>query len=349
MSVNDLMIHVAAADFNVGLIAKAGEAALFGALRKGGTQHFSNASGGVFRTHVMGVWHFVLMDSSLRNGIRFKTRQWHVPRFEMAQALWQQHQFFKSRQYASPSLATWMPIPTLVHGRQKLSFVIDGCEELPLNESFVKTMKKDLSLLGLARDWVKEGSSGYHIPLEKTAAGHPLESSSRRLLEAIAFEKLTVPRMSAENFGVYSAQCTYQDFDLPVGFPPSVVREILSLEIEYNLVSPNDEMCRLIDEVQRTLFAKSVWKFGVPVDLEAAVPVVADGIAKLTRVQRTQVVLMNGMHGAGLFLPLAAALGLCTFEQYAEWMCQGMAPDSPEEQQRRTESAYINLFGVLSD
>jgi hypothetical protein len=31
------------------------------------------------------------------------------------------------------------------------------------------------------------------------------------LLEAIAFEKLTRPRMSAANFGIYSAFCTYRE------------------------------------------------------------------------------------------------------------------------------------------
>jgi len=47
-------------------------------------------------------------------------------------------------------------------------------------------------------------------------------------------------------------------------------------------------------------------------------------------------------------MPLAMILGFCTDDQYAEYMCQGLAPDSPEEQERRIEIAYIRFFGELS-
>jgi hypothetical protein len=71
-------------------------------------------------------------------------------------------------------------------------------------------------------------------------------------------------------------------------------------------------------------------------------------MASLTRTQRVQFILMNGMHSAGLFLPLATLLGLCDFDEYAHRMCQAWQPDSPEEQDRRKETAYIRLYGELA-
>ncbi len=70
-------------------------------------------------------------------------------------------------------------------------------------------------------------------------------------------------------------------------------------------------------------------------------------MSRLTRSQRVQFVLMNGMHGAGLFLSLATLLGLCDFEGYASQVCRQWQPDSPEEQERRMETAYIRLYGEL--
>ena len=57
---------------------------------------------------------------------------------------------------------------------------------------------------------------------------------------------------------------------------------------------------------------------------------------------------MNGMHAAGLFLPLATILGLCDFDEYAYRACHHFQPDSPEEQDRRKETAFIRLYGELA-
>lgn len=58
--------------------------------------------------------------------------------------------------------------------------------------------------------------------------------------------------------------------------------------------------------------------------------------------------LMNGMHGSGLFLPLAAAAGVIGFDRYAEIQCQGFQPDAPQAQEIRQETAFISLYGELT-
>lgn len=69
---------------------------------------------------------------------------------------------------------------------------------------------------------------------------------------------------------------------------------------------------------------------------------------KLPIEKRVQFVLMNGMHEAGLFLPLAVLAGCINFEQYVQYTTQGFALDSWEEQGRRTETAFISLCGHLA-
>jgi hypothetical protein len=344
---DDFMIQMTKADFDVELLATSGEAALFGALRKGGNQHISTPNG-PWQSHVMGGWHFVVVTPSGGSVRMFQTQQWHIPRFQMADALLHQDRFFSSREYEDPTSATWMPIPTLIHGRHKLSFVIDGSGEFRLPEPFVEEMKKDLPIVERAKERVKEKGEEYHIPRVKTAAGHSVESRSSKLLEAIAFEKLTVPRMTAGNFGIYSAYCTYRDFDTSIEMETPLVRDLLEAQFEDTAKGISEDRHMMFCDVQKKLLTKSIWGNGVQMKLDEAVPIMAAGMAKLTRAQRTQFILMNGMHGAGLFLPLAAVLGLCSFEQYADYMCQGMAPDSPQEQERRIETAYVKLFGQLA-
>ena len=346
MPADDFMIQMTKADFDVKLLATSGESALFGALRKGGNRRISTPNG-PWLSHVMGAWHFVAVGPMVGEARIFQTRQWHIPRFRMAWALRQQDHYFTSDEYEQPTWATWMPIPTKIRGRHKLSIVLDELGEFQLPESFVQEMKKDLLILEAAKDRVRERDGEFYLPRMKTAAGHPVESASEELLEAIAFEKLTVPRMTAGNFGIYSAYCTYRDFDDSVQMPEDLIRALLESQRAHDPENVSDDLCDMSDEVQMQLLTQPVWGEGVQMTLDQAVPMLAAGIAKLTRTQRTQFILMNGMHGAVLFLALAAIIGICSFEQYADYMCQGMAPDSPEEQDRRIEAAYIRLFGDL--
>lgn len=346
---DDFMIQRTKADFDVELLATSGDSAFFGTLRKGGTLRIPTPHG-PWKSQVMGVWHFVAVTAASDAPHRkFQTRQWHIPRFQMADALSIQDHFYKSDEYKYPSWLTWMPIPTQLHGRHQLSFVIEGCGDFRLPESFVKEMKEDLPLLETAKGRVRERAGAFYLPRAKTAAGHPVEAASKKLLEAIAFEKLTFARMSAGNFGIYSAYCTCSDYDTSVKMPASGIRELLEVQFKYDAEAVDDNLHDLFMSVQKQLLSTPVWGRKIDITIDQAAPILADGMAKLPRSQRGQFILMNGMHCAGLFLPLAMILGFCTDDQYAEYMCQGLAPDSPEEQERRIEIAYIGLYRRLAD
>ena len=90
MPSNDFMISQTIIDFDVDLIGTCGESALFGALRKGGSERVSTANG-PWQTQVMGVWHFVAVTGE---GRMFQTRQWHIPRYEMAREMAQRKKVF---------------------------------------------------------------------------------------------------------------------------------------------------------------------------------------------------------------------------------------------------------------
>jgi hypothetical protein len=342
---DDSMISIIQADFDVRLLAASDQSALFAALRPGGTKN-TNTSDGEGETYVMGIWHFIVLSS---NEMTYQMTQWHIPRYEMAAALKIQDQFNKSDSYTHPSFASYMPLPTHIHGRNKLELLLgEEGEGFLLPEDFVWELKKDIPLLEGAIEQIIETDEIYRIPDIKTHAGNPVESKSYDILGAIAFEKATYPEVTAGNFGIYSAYCTDHDFGISTQMPDSLIRQLLTEQFEYTAEDISDEMHDLFLNTQNQLLSKPIWGRDIKMSLEEAAPILADGMARLTRTQRTQFILMNGMHAQGLFLPLSCILGTCDFGAYAYYVCEGFQPDSLEEQERRAQSSYIELYGKLA-
>jgi hypothetical protein len=197
-----------------------------------------------------------------------------------------------------------------------------------------------------AQEKVQERDGEYFIPRLKTAAGHPVQSPSRELLEAIAFEKLTRPRMTAWQFrGLLSLLHLSGFSKTAIEMPASLIQELLEGQFQYDPEEIPPRSTSYFSPAQLRLLSRPIWGRGIEMTVAEAAPILAEGMASLTRTQRAQFILMNGMHTAGLFLPLATILGLCDFDQYAHYQCQSWQPDSPEEQDRRKEIAYIKLFG----
>lgn len=340
------MISMTKIDFDVDLIGTCGESALFGALRKGGSERVSTANG-PWQTHVMGVWHFVAVTGS---GNLFQTRQWHIPRYEMAREMAERKKVFEQfgDRTSSPIAGDIAGLHTRMANPETLAVHLPSGEVFAVDSAFTLKLQSDIPLLEKAREKLRERDGGFYIPRLKNAAGHPVESSSEALLEAIAFEKLTRPRMTAGNFGIYSAFCTSRDFGTSIQMPDSLIRELLADQFEYNPKDVPAEIHELFLTTQHRLLSQPVWGRGIEMSIDEAAPILAEGMASLTRTQRVQFILMNGMHAAGLFLPLATILGLCDFEEYACRACQHFQPDSHEEQDRRKETAYIRLFGELA-
>ena len=340
------MISQTKIDFDVDLIGTCGESALFGALRKGGSERVSTANG-PWQTHVMGVWHFVAVTGE---GRMFQTRQWHIPRYEMAREMAQRNIVFDlfGDRTTSPIAGVIAGLHTRMANPETLSVHLPSGEVFAIDSAFTLKLQGDIPLLEKAREKIRERDGGFYIPRLKTAAGHPVESPSEALLEAIAFEKLTRPRMTAGNFGIYSAYCTSRDFEMSIRMPDSLIRELLAGQFEYDPEEVPAEIHELFLSTQQRLLSQPVWGRGIEMSIDEAAPILAEGMASLTRTQRVQFILMNGMHGGWLFLPLATLLGLCGFDEYACRACQHFQPDSPEEQDRRKETAYIRLYGELA-
>ena len=345
MTSSDLMISMTKADFDVDLIGTCGTSALFGALREGGTERVSTANG-PWQTHVMGVWHFVAVTGE---GTLFQTRQWHIPRYEMAREMAQRKKVFDQLgdRSSSPIVGEIAGLHMRMANPENLAVHLPGGEVFAIDPAFTLKLQSDIPLLETARQKVCERDGEFFISLLKTAAGHPIESSSQALLEAIAFEEATHPHMTAGNFGIYSAFCTYRDFEDSIQMPDSLIRDLLAGQLECDPEDVPSDIHDLFVTTQRRLLSQCIWGRGLKMGIDEAAPILVRGMAKLTRTQRAQFMLMNGMHSAGLFLPLATILGLCDFDEYAHRMCQGFQPDSPEEQDRRKETAFIKLFGDI--
>lgn len=101
-------------------------------------------------------------------------------------------------------------------------------------------------------------------------------------------------------------------------------------------------------EAQRRLLPHPIWGPGLDASQSEAARILGEGMRTLPMEKRVQFVLMNGMHEAGLFLPLALLTDCIDFEQYVDYVTQGIPPDSGEEQDRRKHVAFISLYGNLA-
>jgi len=341
-----LMIKRTTADFGVELVASSEGAALFCALRKGGTERIKSRHGR-YERHVMGIWHFVALTE---RGNSFETRQWHIPRYLMAREMGLRIKAFSqfSNLSASPIGGELFGLTTLMGSPDQLKVLLPDGVQLNLPKQFIRSLQSDRPLLEKAVARVKERSGLYAVPNLKTPAGHAVESACQELVEAVAFEKATRPRMSAENFGIYSAYCTYRDFDTSLEMPASLLRELLANQHARCPHELSDETYALFIKTQEAIFGQSIWGRGIKMSIDEGLPLLNQGMRSLTRHQRVQFILMNGMHGAGLFLPLATVTGAVSFRYYADQMCQHWQPDDPQEQDRRHETAYIRLYGELT-
>jgi len=351
MAHDDMMLQVIANDFTVELIWNEGPDALFGALRKGGREVIA-ATEGPWETHACGVWHFVATDPAAAAAPikRFGIRQWHVPRYTMAEAIDELRHGHGEKvpggryRLVGPEFAIgvssggavhWIPGPL-------------GGRAIAVPPAMLKSLEADASRLQSARSLIAEMNGGYSYDGIRTNAGHEIRHESQRLVEAIAFEKKTLPRLQAGNFGIYSAFCTFRDFDLAREMPDDLMQMLVLGQWNYDVSDVTSDVMQMFLEVQRRLLSQTIWGPGLDVSESDAARILGEGMRTLRMEKRVQFVLMNGMHGAGLFLPLAVLTDCIDFEQYAQYVSQGFAPDSGEEQDRRKHVAYIALYGKLA-
>lgn len=196
MAHDDFMLGIIPTDFNVELIWNEGPEALFGALRQGG-EPTTDTGWGPCETHACGVWHFVGSepDGDQSCGRRTGIRQWHVPRFAMADALDQLRLGHGTRldgglvRKVIAGLAIGMNDKGILHW---LPNTRSG-RPVPISPRMLVSIEADLNVLNAARSQIIETQSGFAYKGIRTAAGHEICHHSRRLVEAIAFERGALP------------------------------------------------------------------------------------------------------------------------------------------------------------
>jgi hypothetical protein len=166
-------------------------------------------------------------------------------------------------------------------------------------------------------------------------------------MDGIAFERSLLRRLSAKQFGLYSAFCTHRDFPCALA-QKSCLKEMVEAHFEqFDARAHSEDFLQMIMAVQEALFPYRIWGKDEKVPVDSAIEALAVVVSKLGRVQRTQWVLLNGMHGGSLFLQLAVISDVIAWEDYRRFQTQNYQPDSPEEQSIRSSASYIELFGEL--
>lgn len=302
----------------------------------------------------MGVWHFVLKQTSPQDGFATNNlSQWHIPRYAMARNVERLlHASDESPNGLSPLMAPLDEGLALAYiERNQLSFAVGReAADRGLNKTFQNKLKKEAGLLEIAREKLHEEDGLFFISDARTPAGNPVKSPCRALIEAIAFERVALGGLDAGNFGIFSAYCTQVDFEPPREMPADLIRSLVaSLNENGDCLWDRAGRTEAFFQVQDLLFSKPIWGPQAKVTAAEAEQILAEGMARLSVSQRVQFVLMEGMHGTGLLLPLCVVSGLTSFQEYASITCRSFQPDAPEEQDRRRETAFIKLFGELSN
>jgi hypothetical protein len=309
------------ADFDVLRIGSYENVALFGAERKD-------------------LFHFVLCDTG--SGLQ----QFHIPQYRIANAI--------SLAAGNPEESLYPlsdgislvnqrngPLGVLTGG---VCFLLNGSNGEPLGARMLRTG----GILDRARKRVVSKSGVYTLDGANTHGGNPVSSKSRGLIEGIAFERALLRRLSATStFGVYSAFCTHRDFPCPLERKSCLKEMVVSHFGFYDAHAPSEDFLQMALTVQDSLFPYRIWDADSKVPVDRAIEALAVVVSKLDPVQRTQWVLLNGMHAGSLFLQLATLTGVITHEDYRRFQTQYYQPDSQEEQWLRSTSSYIELFGDL--
>ena len=322
MSSENLIVEMIPTDFDVVRIGSYQTVTLFGAERKD-------------------LFHFVCYDKD--SGLS----QYHIPHYRIAVAIGKAGE--RPEERLMQPLTDGLSLVTQPNGplgliTGEVCFLLNGSRSEPM----AARMLGIAEMLRSARKRVVSENGVYTVAGAKTHCGNPVSSESRGLMEAIAFERSLLRRLSAtKTFGVYSAFCTHRDFPCAVE-RESCLRQMVEAHFDaYDAAAPSEDFLRMALAVQDTLFPYRIWGPDSQVSVDSAVEALAVVVSKLDPIQRTQWGLLQGMHGGSLFKQLAVLSGVVTWEEYRQFLTQHCQPDGPEEQGVRSTTSYIELFGEL--
>lgn len=300
---------------------------------------FRDEEASLFAARRPDVWHFVLATTKkVQNFQSLEIGQFHWPRYSVARAL------AAGKDGAMPELVRQMGL--CVDG-DSLSLTLRG-RQYALPEKLLADMRKDLPVLEKALARVKSEAAGFEVIGAVTSRGHAVVAQQRCLAEAIAFERETRKKLDPRKFGVYSAYCSWRDF---LRDDPSKMADIASgMAQEMVTWDPDtfgdEAYWQSVFEIQERLCGARLWGPGVKAQEGVLSDAFQRAFERLTSIQFAQFVLMNGMHRGGPFHALAALFGIIDFDAYKYWRTREFQPDSPQEQEIRTHSSFIQLLGL---
>jgi hypothetical protein len=329
-------------DFDVSLVSEDRERRLFAARRES-VWHFVKAIPGDGAEPKEGFFHWDI-------------GQAHLPRYSVAVAVSTLKHFndlHPERHLSDQAVMTyesdWAGIYSRGPGIYDIT-LLQTARGLP--PEVLALIQEDIDKLAECSAPIKMQDGYYFLLDEHTPEGHPIISKSRRLVEAIAFEKVIFGELNAERLGIYAAFSLCADLKNSGGLARDYFAELVKNQLIYNAVEfRGSPFLDLVMSVQSKLFPKPIW--GLIDDTPIAMPeteaidIVVDAARNLSDVQQAQIWMMVHLHSAGLFLPLAQVVGANSWNRYTEWKTQGLQPDSEEEQTLRLETAFIKLLGDL--
>lgn len=330
-------------DFDVRLISEEGDRRLFAARRKK-------------------IWHFVKSmpgetsdpDNAFCN---WDIAQAHIPRYSVAAAvksLWEVNSLSRDTFTPEQRIVTSESEPVGIYSRGPNSYDIN-LSETPKGwpREVVAAIEEDIDLLECCREEIICQDGVFRIPNLTTPAGHPIESDCQSLVEAIAFENKALGTPTSNEISAFASFCVWRDLIVERGLPRSFFRQLVDNQFKYDASEfRGSPFLDLAMEVQSNVLASPIWGLwdDKPISLspEDATEILVEGMSNLSSYQLTQFWLMDQLHGAGLFLPLAQVVGLNSWWRYAIWQTQEFQPDSPDEQWFRETTAFIKMLGDLT-
>ncbi len=323
-------------NFEISVLGRTDTSVLLWATRRGASGIFDGIS-------TVGIWHFVEVSDDSGS---VSTRQWHIPRYKLVDRV------VSLRRIPDDfGAAASLPIVYEVDSGISLVMVEPGVIHFGLRSSsgttvpmpgpMVDLLQEDVQALEAARAEVRERPmGGLELPGAETPSGGPVCSSSDDLIAAVAFEWLREGGLFVADFGIYSAHCTCSDFLATETMGDDLIVSLASGALAQDARESRPTVRQWYAEAERRLFSSTIWSEYTRTPTAERSEVISAAMASLTRTQRVQFVLMNGMQGADVIMPLALLSGVITFEQYADTRCDGLRPDSMDEQDIRKVTAW---------
>ena len=280
------------------------------------------------------LWHFVwastTADNATDNLIHHSVNQFFIPRFLFAEELQRQLNFVSltKKQPSGPgdSLAKESSEKNQVYSSGSIwgDFAVGVTQD---DQIFLVNSEKGYAYgLGEASDWARDDLNlfecartevirevdYYCLSVGSTNGGLPISHPSRRLIEAVAFERQVYGQLDPVNvFELFSAFCTLVDSPLSRDFGIDYVNLLISEQLSLSADDAPEWLEDLFMDLQDAIFdGRRFWGGEGTMQLKDSMPFVIGGFKKLSDVQRCQLVLFRDLHSSLPLISLAVVVGM---------------------------------------